>query len=70
MLDSIYHDNRITQKSHFWRENVKIMPSFMQRHYVTLLNLQTTSGLSILLHGVISLADSTSCDKEVFHTYT
>ena len=26
-------------------------------------NLQTTSGLSILLHGVISLPDATSYDK-------
>ena len=26
-------------------------------------NLKTTSGLSILLHGVISLPDATSCDK-------
>ena len=26
-------------------------------------NLLTTSGLSILLHGVISLPDATSCDK-------
>ena len=32
------------------------------RHYVTLLNLKTTSGLSILMHGVISLPDAT-CDK-------
>ena len=29
-------------------------------------NLLTTSGLSILLHGVISLPDATSYDKEVF----
>ena len=29
-------------------------------------NLQTTSGLSILLHGVISLPDATSCDKSVY----
>ena len=44
-----------------------MMPSFTQRrdrhHYVTLLNLQTTSDLSILLHCVISLLDATSCDK-------
>ena len=34
-----------------------ILPSFTQRknerHYVTFLNLQTTSGLSILLYGVL-----------------
>ena len=27
-------------------------------------NLQTTSGLSILLHGVISLKEATSYDKQ------
>ena len=27
-------------------------------------NLQTASGLSILLHGVISIPDMASCDKE------
>ena len=25
------HDNKITLKSHFWHENVKILPSFTQR---------------------------------------
>ena len=38
MLDSIYH---MALKSHFWRENVNILPSFMLRynehHYVSLL---------------------------------
>ena len=29
-------------------------------------NLQTTSGLSILLHGIISLQDATSYDKSTF----
>ena len=27
------------------------------------INQQTTSGLSILLHGVITLLDATSCEK-------
>ena len=40
MFDSIYH---MTLESHFWHENVKILPSFMQRqnghNSVTLLNL-------------------------------
>ena len=31
-------------------------------------NLQTTSGLSILLHGIISLPDATSYDKVVYST--
>ena len=39
MLDSIYHmANTLSKKSHFWRENVKILSSFTQRyngrHYV------------------------------------
>ena len=33
------------------------------RHYVTLHKLYTTSGLSILLHGDISLPNGTSFDK-------
>ena len=28
-------------------------------------NLQTTSGLSILMHGIISLPDSMSCDNNL-----
>ena len=44
-------------KNHvFLRANNTILPSFMQRkngrHYVMLLNLKTTGGLSILLHGI------------------
>ena len=61
-------DFRITSKSHFWHENVKILLSFTQHynghHFVMLLNLYTTSGLSILLHGVISLPGAKSCDKK------
>ena len=53
-------------------ENVKKLPSFMQcysgRHSVTLLNLLATTGLSILLHGVISLPEVTSCVKETFNS--
>ena len=32
-------------------------------------NLQTTSGLSILLHSVISLSDATSYDKIIFYCF-
>ena len=62
---SIYHMTLIlSKKSHFWRENVVMtLPSFTQRnkgqmdvHYVTL----TTSVLTILLHGLISLPAETS----------
>ena len=60
MLDSIYHSTLKLLNNHiFGRENIKILPYFMQcyngRHYVALLNLyKTTSGLSILLHDVIT----------------
>ena len=53
-------------KSCFWCEKIKSLPSFTHyngSHYVMLLNLETTSGLLILLHGVISLTDTTSHDK-------
>ena len=44
MIDSIYHmTSKLHKKSHFWRENVNILPPFMQiyneRHNVILLNL-------------------------------
>ena len=48
MLDSIYH-----MTSNFCWKTIKILPSFTQhyngRHYVTLINPLTTSGLSISL---------------------
>ena len=63
LLDSIYHKTWKYLKSHFWRDNVKILPYFMQiyngQHYKILL----TGDLSILLHGVISLPDAELCDK-------
>ena len=49
MLDSIYH---MTQ-SRFKHEKVKLLPCLYG----------TTSGLSILIHDLISLPDLTSCDK-------
>ena len=33
------------------------------------INLKTTSGLSILLHGVITLSDATSYDKILYETF-
>ena len=65
MLDSIYHMTN-TLKSHFWLKNVIILSLCMQRcyerHNVSRKSI-TTSGLLILLHGVISLPDVTSYDK-------
>ena len=59
MLDSIYHnDIKITLKSHFCvkRKNFcHYVRNVVGRH-----NVSRTSGLSILLHGVISLSDATS----------
>ena len=55
-----------TLKSDFVRKNVMILSLCMQRCYDVItfpVNLYTTSGLSILLHGVISLPDARSYDK-------
>ena len=69
MLDSIYTMTN-TFKSHFWRKKLYLC------HYVRNVvmdvitfpeNQQTTSGIQILLHGVISLQDATSCDKFTLH---
>ena len=49
ILDYIHHMTN-SLKSHFWRKNV-------------ILFSLGTSGLSILLHGVVSLPDATSYDK-------
>ena len=67
MLDSIYHMTN-TLKSDFWRKNVIILSLCMQccygRYNVSRKSI-TTSGLSILLHGVISLPDATPYDKRI-----
>ena len=64
MLDSIYHMTN-TLKSHF----VMILSLCTQRcygcHNVSRKSI-TTSGLSNILHGVISLPDATSYDNSVF----
>ena len=67
MLDSSYHMKLKLLKSHFCHENVKILPPVMfrynGRHYIML-----KKSVSILLHGVISLPDATSCDKMYLET--
>ena len=59
MLDSIYHMTfRITLKSHLWREIIRIfylLCGVIMNVIMLCTYLKTTSGLSILLHGVISL---------------
>ena len=64
MLDYIYHMTN-TLKSDFWCKNVIILSLCTQRIMDVItspVNRQTTSGLSILMHGVISLPDATSYD--------
>ena len=60
----------LVQNHIFWRENVKILSSFTQLyngcHYVTLLICKPLVVLLILLHGIISLPEATSCDKVLF----
>ena len=75
MLDSIYHRMlKLLKNRVFVFENVKSLPSFTQhyneRYYVALLDLYTTSGLSILLHAVISLQDATSYDISSYMSKT
>ena len=60
MLDSNYNMTK-NLKSHFWQKNVMILSSCTQRCYGP--NNVSTSGLQILLHGVISLPDAKSYDK-------
>ena len=62
MLDSIYHMTN-TLKSDFWRKNVIILPLCTQRFYGRHNVSIKSSGLSILLHGVISPLDAISYDK-------
>ena len=51
MLNSIITWPQHYLKSYFWCGNINSLPSYTQRynrrHYATLLNMSTTSGLSI-----------------------
>ena len=60
MLDGI----KINQNRIFWHENDNILRSLTQPFNVHH-NITSTSGLSILLHDVISLTDTTSCDNVI-----
>ena len=55
-------------ESHFWRKNVIILSLCTQRcygrHNVSRKSIND-SGLHILLHGVISLPNATSYDKDI-----
>ena len=62
MLDSIYQMTN-TLKSHFWRKNV-ILLCYVRNVVMDVITFPVNLyGLSILLHGVISLPDATSYDK-------
>ena len=65
--ESIYlYDIKITLKSHFCCKNVILLSLCTQRcngHHSNSHKSITTSGLSILLHGVFSLSDATSYDN-------
>ena len=70
MLDSIYQDIKITLKSHFYIENLRILPYMyicdgLVGYFITFPNFVNhwTCGLSILKHNFISLLDATSYDK-------
>ena len=65
MLDSFYHMTS-TMKYHFWRKNVIIL-SLSRNVVMDVITFPvTTSGLSILLHGVLSLPNATSYDKIIY----
>ena len=69
MLDSIYHEIKITLKSHFCPKNVTILSLCMQLFTDVIMfpqNLLTTCGLLILVFGIISLPDVTSHDKMLY----
>ena len=75
MLDSIYHMTN-TLKFDFWHKNLIILSLCTQRcygrHNVSHKSINHYyTGLSILLHRVISLPDATSYDKcHLFHDVT
>ena len=61
--------NSIVEIHMHFHHSFKIEQRYNGRHYVTLPNRKITSGLSILLRGVISLPDATSCDKHSKNTF-
>ena len=75
MLDSIYHMSLTLINNHILtskREDFAIQKRCCYGPtYITLLNMQTTSGLSILLLGIISIQDARrheiTCDSFYRH---
>ena len=61
MLDPIYHMTlKLIKNCKFWRENIKILPSFTQRYGRYYIMLQNWF---YCMYGVISLPDAMPCDK-------
>ena len=74
MLDSIYHMTLKILKNCIFgvktsRFSLILCNVIMDVITLRPENLLTTSGLSILLHDVISLPDVTSCNEESYRTY-
>ena len=71
---SLSYDIKITLKFHSDVKNVIILSLCMQcsfgRHNISHKSINPTNGLSILLHGVISLPDATSYDESCLSTCT
>ena len=65
MLESIYHMSLKVLWNHvfFLHENAETVTYCYDCHWVMLLSMKTTSGLLILIHGIILLPDGTSCEN-------
>ena len=61
MLDSIYH---LTLK--LIKNQTPIFSDLLRNAIIDVITLRYSSGLLILLHGVISLPDVTSCDTNFY----
>ena len=58
------YGSKIILKLHFMCENIKIMPTFLLASFHNFTKICSfTGGLSILIHGVISLPGAWSYDK-------
>ena len=69
MLDSIYHMTLKFTKNRIFGVITSIFCHLLRNVIMDVItfpeNLYSTCGLSILLHSVISLRNTTSCDKQV-----
>ena len=72
ILDSVYHMTLKLIKNLIWGVKMSRLCHLLRNVIMDLIpvlqNLETTSGLLILLHGVISLPDATSCENFLYCT--